>query len=172
LSEEEGAGLGQVKESMPRIIKELLKFVELAQEYSSMYGELRALLGVRAKLIGPTQGPFFDISFRPKGSRNFCEFYFDPYPRFEPRGTLKEVRLNLSEGAAKIEIRYGSSSCEKYDLSDLSVLELIELAYNLRGMIDEMVAELERWKSELSGALDVVRSIVAQVRLLTEPVQQ
>jgi len=71
-----------------------------------------------------------------------------------------------------VKVRCAGAVEKEYDLSRLNMHDLIELAYNLGDVIDEMVADLEDQKSKTASALDLVRAVVAQVRLLTEPSQQ
>ena len=166
----------KIKESLPKVMEGILKFVNLAREYSSLYGELGKLLSNRVKLVEPVQGSDYSYTYCPKDKKTFYALRAGPYPYFEPEGTITAVALSLSHDEVKLEVRYrstaGSEWAVKYDLSSLSMRELIELVYNLGDVIGEGVAMLEGWKSRLAGALEPLKALVSQVRLLTEPAQQ
>jgi hypothetical protein len=175
VTEEVRVNFDKIKESLPKVIEEILKFVNLAREYSSLYGELSKLLSDRVKLVEPVRGSDCGYTYCPKDKKTFYALRTNPYPYFEPEGTITTVALSLLYGDVKLEVRYRSTSgsewAVKYDLSSLSMRELIELVYNLGDVIGEGVAMLEGWKSKLASALEPLKALVAQVRLLTEPVQ-
>jgi hypothetical protein len=168
------ADLDRLSKSVPKIVDGLFKLVKLSQEYSSMYDELEMSLKVKKKLMGPIRGPLRVLLFKPKRDKHFCELRLRPYPHFEDRGVISEVLLEAEDGGKPlVRIYYkpktsAGTSDKKYDLSNLYLDDLIELAYNLGDVIDEMVAMLEGWKSKLASALEVAKAMVAQLRLLTE----
>jgi hypothetical protein len=169
-------GLDKVKESLPKTMEGILKFVNLVREYSSLRNELDRLLRDRVKLVEPVRGSDCNYYYLPKNKKTFYRLRDDPYPYFEPGGIITTVALILSSDQVKLEVRYRLTSeaewTERYDLSNLTMRELIELAYNLGDAIGEGVVALEEQKSKLASALEPLKELVAKVRLLTEPVRR
>jgi hypothetical protein len=169
-------GLDKVKESLPKTMEGILKFANLTREYSSLYDELGKLLSDRVKLVEPVRGVNYGYSYCPKNKKTFYGLRLDPYPHFKAEGVITAVALIHLGGEVRLEVRYRPTSdveqTVRYDLSNLTMRELIELAYNLGDAIGEGVVALEEQKSKLASALEPLKELVAKVRLLTEPVRR
>jgi hypothetical protein len=97
----------------------------------------------------------------------------DPYPHFEEWGRLERVEVTMSvygkEDSCKIRVRVREGDrCKEvdYELDRLKLKDLCELAYNCDAILGLLESGLRERLSQLSKTLDLIKSLVAQLRML------
>jgi len=97
----------------------------------------------------------------------------DPYPHFEEWGRLERVEVTMSVYGKKdscnirVRVRQENRGQEvDYQLERLSLKELCELAYNRDAILGLLEEGLRERLSQLSKALELIKSLVAQLRML------
>jgi hypothetical protein len=97
----------------------------------------------------------------------------NPYPHFEEWGRLERIEVTMSTYGKKdscdirVRVRQGNRGEEvDYQLDRLNLKELCELAYNRDAILGPLEEGLRERLSQLSRALDLIKSLVAQLRML------
>jgi hypothetical protein len=97
----------------------------------------------------------------------------DPYPHFEEWGRLERVEVTMSvygkKDSCNIRVRVRQENRGEevdYQLDHLKLKELCELAYNRDAILGPVESGLRERLSQLSKALDLIKSLVAQLRML------
>jgi len=154
----------EIIKNFDNTIQILFTVFKLLSECSELKSRIERIEEKTYSLTKDSLLPSYGVDIKLDTFYRYCSY---PHPRLIPVNE-KIKRINVYGSRIEFETE-GISALElRYNLAEISLKRLIELAYNIYRLGDVLISTLKKEKDELSNILEIMIEIATKTEILTK----